>query len=154
VIVTPLQAVAQPATRRGLARLVALVGERDAELVLVGLPLSLSGTDTPQTRETRAFAARLARRLGDAITVQMFDERFTTRIAQRTTGHSAASEHSRAAAHLLEDWLASRSSPSAPPARPAPSPPPPPATLSSRTASSAASSGPSPTAEPSPAEGA
>jgi putative Holliday junction resolvase len=35
--------------------------------------------------------------------VELYDERFTTRIAARTGG--AASEDSRAAAVLLEDWL-------------------------------------------------
>jgi putative Holliday junction resolvase len=108
-VVTPLDVVAQPATRRGLAHLCAIASEREAELVLVGLPLSLLGSDTAQTRETRAFAARLAQRLGDATPVQMYDERFTTRIAQRVHARPAANEHSRAAAHLLEDWLATRS---------------------------------------------
>ena len=39
----------------------------------------------------------------------MHDERFTTRIAQRMEGPFTAGEDSRAAAHLLESWLASRS---------------------------------------------
>ena len=39
----------------------------------------------------------------------MHDERFTTRMAQRIAeGRASASEDSRAAAHLLESWLASR----------------------------------------------
>ena len=40
-----------------------------------------------------------------SIPVEMHDERFTTRMAQRMEGASA-SEDSRAAAHLLESWLA------------------------------------------------
>ena len=59
-IVTPLEAVERPATRAGMAALAALAAERGAELVLVGLPLSLSGQDSEQTREARAFAERLA----------------------------------------------------------------------------------------------
>jgi len=106
-IVTPLEPVTQPGTRRGLARLRTLVTEREARLVLVGLPLGLDGADTDQTRETRAFAERLAGRLGDQVPVQLHDERFTTRMAQRLSGDSRAAEDSRAAAHLLEDWLAS-----------------------------------------------
>lgn len=113
-IVTPIEAVARPATRRGFAQLRELVREREVERVIVGLPLSLAGTDTEQTRETRAFASALSQRLGEDIPVEMHDERFTTRIAQRM-GHEAGagrsfttSEDSRAAAHLLESWLASR----------------------------------------------
>jgi putative Holliday junction resolvase len=108
-IVTPIAAVAQPATRRGLTALSELVSEWGVELVLVGLPLSLRGSDTEQTRETRAFAVRLSRRLGESIPVELHDERFTTRMAQRMEGASSASEDSRAAAHLLESWLAARS---------------------------------------------
>ena len=105
-IVTPIEPVAQPGSRRGLGRLRALALERGAQLVLVGLPLGLDGADTAQTRETRVFAERLAGRLGEEIPVQLHDERFTTRIAQRLSGDSRAAEDSRAAAHLLEDWLA------------------------------------------------
>jgi putative Holliday junction resolvase len=108
-IVTPLAAVSQPATKRGLAALSELVSEREVELVLVGLPLSLQGADTAQTRETRAFAQRLAGRLGESVPVELHDERFTTRMAQRMPGPFSSSEDSRAAAHLLESWLAARS---------------------------------------------
>jgi putative Holliday junction resolvase len=108
-IVTPIETVERPDTKRGLARLRELVREREVELVVVGLPLSLSGADTQQTSETRAFAERLAARLGDSIPVQMHDERFTTRMAQRMEGTFSSSEDSRAAAHLLESWLATQS---------------------------------------------
>ena len=111
-IVTPVEAVLRPATKRGFARLRELVREREVERVIVGLPLSLDGGDTEQTRETRAFAHEPAARLGGAVPVEMHDERFTTRLAQRidTAGgaRAKASEDSRAAAHLLESWLAAR----------------------------------------------
>ncbi len=110
-IVTPIQAIARPATKRGFARLRALVREREVERVIVGLPLSLDGGDTDQTRETRAFAQELALRLGEHVPVEMHDERFTTRMAQRLAEPGVrvtASEDSRAAAHLLESWLAAR----------------------------------------------
>jgi putative Holliday junction resolvase len=111
-IVTPVEVVLRPATKRGFARLRELVREREVERVVVGLPLSLDGGDTEQTRETRAFANELAARLGEGVPVEMHDERFTTRLAQRTdtTGgaRAKASEDSRAAAHLLESWLAAR----------------------------------------------
>jgi putative Holliday junction resolvase len=108
-IVTPISDVPRPASRRGLELLESLVHERVVGRVVVGLPLSLRVEDTAQTRETRAFAERLARRLGGKIPVELYDERFTTRIAQRMEGPRAESEDSRAAAHLLESWLAARS---------------------------------------------
>jgi putative Holliday junction resolvase len=105
VLATPIEPVLAPATRRGIGRLRALVSELGVERVLVGLPLSLSGADSDQTARTRAFAAELEQRL--EIPVELYDERFTTRLAERTGGN--ASEDSRAAAHLLEGWLAARS---------------------------------------------
>ncbi|HXC46040.1 MAG TPA: Holliday junction resolvase RuvX [Solirubrobacteraceae bacterium] len=109
-IVTPIAVVQRPGSRRGLAELTRLVQEREVERVLVGLPLSLRGEDTQQTRETRAFAATLAARLGERIPLELCDERFTTRIAARFHEPSS-SEDSRAAAVLLEDWLAGRCPP-------------------------------------------
>jgi putative holliday junction resolvase len=87
-----------------MARIVALVAERDVERVVVGLPVSLRGGDSAQTIEAREFAARLAKRLGDDLPVELYDERLTTRLAQRDPS-SRASEDSRAAAHLLQSWL-------------------------------------------------
>jgi putative Holliday junction resolvase len=111
-IVTPIEPVLRPGTRKGMVRLRELVAEREAELVLVGLPLSLDGGDTEQTRETREFATRLGQALDGRVPVELHDERFTTRMAQRSgreAGQARASEDSRAAAHLLESWLDSRS---------------------------------------------
>jgi putative Holliday junction resolvase len=104
VLATPLEPIPAPRSRRGLGRLRALVAELGAERVVVGLPLGLSGADTAQTKEARAFAATLERTL--PVAVELYDERFTTRIAARAGGR--ASEDSRAAAHLLEGWLAAR----------------------------------------------
>jgi putative Holliday junction resolvase len=115
-IVTPIEQVEHPATKRGLAALRALVREREIDHVLVGLPLSLDGSDSGQTREARTFAGRLGEHMPEGVAVELYDERYTTRLAQRMTrragilgrqGH--ASEDSVAAAHLLEAWLAARS---------------------------------------------
>src|SRR3954468_7845455 len=102
-LATPIDVVERPTTRRGLARLADLVREREVDLVVVGLPLTLRGTDSDQTREARAFADTLTERV--AVPVELYDERFTTSIAARAGGDATA-EDSRAAAVLLEDWLA------------------------------------------------
>jgi putative Holliday junction resolvase len=107
-LATPVEPILRPGTRKGLARIADLVRERGAERVVVGLPLSLSGGDSAQTAETRAFAARLAERV--TVPVELYDERFTTLMASRDPGDPRASEDSRAAAHLLEGWLAARTS--------------------------------------------
>jgi putative Holliday junction resolvase len=109
-IVTPVEAVLRPTSKRGFAHLAELVRAQHVEQVVVGLPLALDGHDTEQTRETRAFAQTLAERLDGEVPVELHDERFTTRMAQQTAlaggGRPRTSEDSRAAAHLLESWLA------------------------------------------------
>jgi putative holliday junction resolvase len=107
-IVTPIEAIARPASRRGLMEIEELIRERDVERVVVGLPVSLQGGDSNQTRETRAFAQRLSLRLGEGVPVELHDERFTTRIAREDRGSHRAGEDSRAAAHMLESWLHDR----------------------------------------------
>jgi putative Holliday junction resolvase len=97
-----LPAVERPDTRAGLAALAAVVDEQEAERVVVGLPLTLAGEEGPQALEARVFAERLARRL--TVPVELHDERLTTRLAERTGGRGDAD--SRAAAHLLESYLA------------------------------------------------
>ena len=82
-----------------------MITELDVERVIVGLPLSLSGGESAQTAEARSFAELARRELG--VPVELYDERFTTRLAEQTGGR--ADEDSRAAAHLLEGWLASQS---------------------------------------------
>ncbi|MGO9976954.1 MAG: Holliday junction resolvase RuvX [Solirubrobacteraceae bacterium] len=101
VLATPIEVVAVPRSRRGLARLSSLVAELGAQQVVVGLPLTLAGGESAQTRETREFAQALASRL--TVPVELYDERFTTRLAERNGGR--AEEDSRAAAYLLEGWL-------------------------------------------------
>lgn len=127
-LVTPIDAVQAAGTRRGLAEIQRLVEDRAIDRVVVGLPVSLRGGDSQQTRDTRLFAERLAARLGQAVPVELHDERFTTALARRETGAQdrgrasargdarargrrgspRAGEDSRAAAHLLESWLLAR----------------------------------------------
>ena len=100
-LATPLEPVLRPGTKKGFARVRSLVSELGAERVVLGLPLSLSGRDSAQTIETRAFADRLAAAV--AVPVELYDERFTTALALKAGG--SGSLDSRAAAVLLEEWL-------------------------------------------------
>jgi putative Holliday junction resolvase len=103
-LATPLEPILRPNTRKGFNRLLKAIREQAPATVVVGLPLSLSGHDSAQTREARTFAQTLGNALN--LPVELYDERFTTALAQQRPGTSA--EDSRAAAVLLEDWLATR----------------------------------------------
>ena len=103
---TPIDAI-EPPDAEAVAR---IAGEREAEKIVVGLPVSLSGKDSAQTELTRAFADDLREAVD--IPVVTWDERFTTRMAAQTrrdTGAGAA-EDSIAAAHLLESFLQANAS--------------------------------------------
>jgi putative Holliday junction resolvase len=101
-LATPLPVVERPDSKKGLAALARLVEEQDAGRVIVGLPLTLAGEHGQQAEAARAFAERLDRRVN--VPVELHDERLTTRLAERAGG--AGDEDSRAAAHLLESYLA------------------------------------------------
>jgi putative holliday junction resolvase len=103
-LATPIAPVLRPETKAGIKQLRELVAQREVDRVIVGLPLSLSGGDSDQTRSARAFADKLRSALGPKIPVELYDERFTTTIAASSEGRE--SEDSRAAAVLLDDWLA------------------------------------------------
>jgi len=102
VIARPLCVVERAASANGLAELVRLVQDEHPEQVVVGHPLTLRGERGEQARATENFAAALRERL--EVPVLLFDERFTTDLAQQNP--SNAPEDARAAAHLLSSYLA------------------------------------------------
>jgi putative holliday junction resolvase len=99
-LVRPLAAV-EPPDPGSIADLVAAEG---AERVIVGLPTSLSGEEGEQARLSREFAGELSELLD--VPVETYDERLTTRMAERSAREGArADRDSLAAAHLLESYL-------------------------------------------------
>lgn len=90
--------------------LAALVAEEEVEIVVVGLPLSLDGSDGPAAVAARAEAARLAAVL--PVPVVLHDERLTTVEAHRLLAEGGVGGRERrrvvdraAAAVLLQAWL-------------------------------------------------
>jgi putative Holliday junction resolvase len=104
-IIRPLDVV-EPPDPEEIARIAVAEG---AELIVVGLPVSLDGTEGEQAATARAFAAELA--AATELPVETYDERLTTRMAAETARAGAgAAPDSIAAAHLLEGYLLSRRS--------------------------------------------
>jgi putative Holliday junction resolvase len=99
----PVGVVERAASPAGLRQLAELVAAEGAERVVVGLPLTLRGAAGAQAQETAGFVASLEALLD--VPVESFDERFTTTLAASGPS-SKAPEDARAAAHLLESWLA------------------------------------------------
>ena len=102
-LATPLSAFSPPE----IGEIAEVARDREADLVIVGLPVGLSGEEGEQARLTRAFANELGEHL--QVPVETYDERLTTAMAARTAREGArADEDSLAAAHLLESYLASK----------------------------------------------
>ena len=97
----PLTVLDRVETDAGFAALLALVRSEAPGCVVVGLPVSLDGREHAQARRARAFAARLAAVI--ATPVELYDERFTSRLADQRGGK--AGRDARAAATLLEHYL-------------------------------------------------
>lgn len=94
-------------------RLADLVSSEDVGKVVVGLPVSLDGTEQAAARRTRRFVDRLRPLVG--VEVVLYDERLTTRIAEGVlvaAGTSRAKRRRRvdkvAAAVMLQGYLDSQ----------------------------------------------
>jgi putative holliday junction resolvase len=97
----PLTVVENVDGDAGFAALLRLLSDAAPERIVVGLPVSLDGAERGQAGQAKAFAARLASAVD--VPVAMYDERFTTKLADRRGGRAA--RDARAAATLLEDYL-------------------------------------------------
>ena len=82
--------------RTDLAALDRLATEYDVGLILLGLPLHMSGEEGRQSGYAREFGERLAERTGRE--VRLWDERLTTVEAQRVLKSSGISTQKRARA--------------------------------------------------------
>jgi putative pre-16S rRNA nuclease len=96
-------------------QIAAVVAEWEAELVLVGMPYSLSGAEGPAALATREEVVELERAL--PVPVVVHDERLTTVTASRTLSEAKMRGDARrqvvdkvAAAVLLQSWLDQRAS--------------------------------------------
>ncbi len=111
-VATPVTTVSRHNDRPRLHReLAELVGEWEAEMVLLGLPVDLKGEIGPAAQAVLAERDELAAVL--EVPVEVHDERFTTRIADRALrerGDLDARGRRQvvdqvAAAVILQDWL-------------------------------------------------
>lgn len=110
-VATPVETLERSARPDDDHRSIAgLVAEWEAEIVVVGLPLSLDGTTGPAARSVLDEAARLAETL--AVPVVTHDERLSTVSAERSLVAQRMAGPARrrvvdqlAAAVILQAWL-------------------------------------------------
>ena len=98
-----------------LAELRDLALAKGIDRIVVGLPTGLSGREGPQAALVRAFAEALVAALRPGPTVEFWDERLTTAVAERTLRESGNRRRRRkgevdavAAAVILQGYLDAR----------------------------------------------
>ena len=94
-----------------LDELAAILEEREATRIVVGLPLNMDDTEGPRAQKTRRFAERLRERF--PLPVVLWDERLTTWEAERLLREAGARRQKKkeridaiAAQLLLQSYLA------------------------------------------------
>ncbi len=113
-LASPLTVIERGRSRRAdHARIADLVQAEDADCVVVGLPIGLSGDAGPAAQAVRSEVDALATVVG--VPVETHDERFTTVTAARSLAEAGVTGRARrqvidkaAAAVILQSWLDAR----------------------------------------------
>ena len=120
IVATGLETLEVRGAADAVARVLRAIREHEAEAVVVGLPLLMSGERGEAAQRAQAFADALAART--EVPVDMYDERLTSALSARRlrelgvrTGHAKRRVDQGAAIALLESYLLRiRSRPAAP----------------------------------------
>jgi len=109
-VALPLAVLDSSVLRGDMREIVSLARERRSELVVVGLPLTMDGTEGPQAQLVREAGERLARFL--PIPIVYTDERLSSAQASRAAQEAGVSDRDQrgrlddaAAAVFLQQWL-------------------------------------------------
>ena len=117
ILATPLVTLKRDSTTDSestpadIAQLVRLVAEHESVEVVVGLPVTLAGTESHAAAHARAYAELLARAVAP-VPVRLADERMSTAVATRRLsergvrgGRRRAVVDQAAAVEILQGWL-------------------------------------------------
>ena len=102
--------------KKDTGRILEYINEYDCDTVVIGLPLKLDGTDSPQTEKVREFRRKLENKLTGSgmndVKVEYYDERLTTVMAERVLLEADLSRKKRkevidkqAAVIILQSYL-------------------------------------------------
>ena len=108
IMATPLTIVSRTRENKDIIALLDIAAENDVARIIIGLPLSMDGSQGPQAEKVKTFAEELARNTD--IPIEFKDERLSTVVAKdlvqkarkvdRKTRYDAA-----AAALILQSYL-------------------------------------------------
>ena len=106
----PVGIVERRALKADLEAIGEMLHDRGVEVIVVGLPLNMDGSEGPAARGARKFAESVAEALG--VSVEMFDERLTSFEARERLSDMSVRKGARktgldalAAVVILEGWM-------------------------------------------------
>ncbi len=115
ILASPLIAIERTSDSKAIDTILEIADEQEVGEIVVGLPISLSGGYSEQTRSVAAFARKLEDR--SPMPVKTADERYSTVEAERLLSQSKPQRarsrgeiDSAAAAVILQSYLDSRAS--------------------------------------------
>ena len=113
IIASPFKTIKNKGFDKTKEKIFDIIQENEIEIIVLGLPISMSGADTNQTKRVRKFQD-LIQDLD--VPIQMQDERLSSLSAKKSliqqkikTGHNKHLIDSTAAAIFLQHYLDSRS---------------------------------------------
>ena len=109
---TPVETIRRGKFAADAARIAALIKDREVGGLVIGLPVSLDGTEGPRCQSVRQFARNLEKHLGP-LTITFWDERMSTAAVERqmietldmSRAKRAQSIDAHAAAYILQGAL-------------------------------------------------
>ncbi|MFK5921721.1 MAG: Holliday junction resolvase RuvX [Verrucomicrobiota bacterium] len=108
----PHETVAGENEDAAVARLAEIVSERKTEVVVLGLPLNMDGSEGPAVKKVRKFLGKLRKLLPEKVTIVEEDERLTTVAASEKLSEAGKSDKDQrdsidqaAAVEILQGYL-------------------------------------------------
>ncbi len=119
LIASPVETIRRESNKQSIARIVELILETSSGKLVVGLPKNMNGTIGDQGEKTLQFVKQLEKKLkfsdklaGQDIEIIMWDERLTSKAAERTLIESDVRREKRkqvidqlAAVYILQGYL-------------------------------------------------
>lgn len=110
IIASPLEFVPAEPSEAAFARLQQIIADKQASLILVGMPRNMDGTYGPAAQKVQEFVAALKERV--TVPIKLWDERLTSVQANRILSQANVRGRDRkqkvdkmAAAILLQSYL-------------------------------------------------
>lgn len=110
MIANPLETLFRTTLNKDMAHLLEVIQQKEVELIVCGLPVSLAAKETEQTQKTRFFVEELSKRT--TLPIKFIDERLTTSSAERVLIEGGVRRENRkqvidkvAATIILQNYL-------------------------------------------------